>query len=144
MIRVQHALLLSVLFLFAGCQNLSQSNDSSLYNALGKRSGIEQIVEDMLYRVVDDPRIAFQFKGIDVVQLHQGLSDHLCELSGGPCTYNGRDMREAHKTMNITETQFNALTENLVLAMEKNRIPTGTQNRLLALLAPLHHDVRGL
>ncbi len=55
-----------------------------------------------------------------------------------------REMRESHSAMDVTETQFNALTENLILAMEQNGVTTGAQNRLLALLAPLHEDIRGL
>nr|WP_235937726.1 group 1 truncated hemoglobin [Marinobacter caseinilyticus] len=137
-------MVMAVLLFAVGCQSLNQPEPDSLYEDLGQRAGIAQIIEDMLYGVVDDTRIAFQFKGVDIVELHQGLTDHICQLSGGPCTYSGRDMREAHKDMNITATQFNALTENLILAMEKNRISTSAQNRLLARLAPLHSEVRNL
>ena len=53
-------------------------------------------------------------------------------------------MRELHEAMDITDTQFNALVENLVLAMETNGIPTTAQNRLLGRLVPLYPDVRNL
>lgn len=46
--------------------------------------------------------------------------------------------------MNITNTQFNALTENLILAMEANQIPTAAQNRLIKQLLPLYPDIRHL
>ena len=46
--------------------------------------------------------------------------------------------------MAITDTQFNALAENLILAMEKNDIPTGAQNRLIKQLVPLYPDIRNL
>ncbi|WP_166268669.1 group I truncated hemoglobin [Marinobacter caseinilyticus] len=144
MTSFKHLMVMAVLLFAVGCQSLNQPEPDSLYEDLGQRAGIAQIIEDMLYGVVDDTRIAFQFKGVDIVELHQGLTDHICQLSGGPCTYSGRDMREAHKDMNITATQFNALTENLILAMEKNRISTSAQNRLLARLAPLHSEVRNL
>jgi len=78
------------------------------------------------------------------VQFHQNLTDQLCVLSGGPCTYNGKEMRKLHEDMVITDTQFNALVEDLILAMEKNRISTGAQNRLLKQLIPLHPDIRNL
>lgn len=141
-------LTLLMILLLAGltaCQRpQTPERETNLYQALGERQGIEAIVEDLLYLIVEDERIAFQFKGIDVAHFHQQLSDQLCDLSGGPCQYTGREMRESHSAMGVTETQFNALTENLILAMEQNNIATGAQNRLLALLAPLHRDVRGL
>lgn len=115
--------------------------DATLYHALGQRSGIEAIVEDLMYLIVDDTRIAFQFRGLDVNHFHSRLSDQLCELAGGPCRYTGRSMAESHQAMAITETQFNALVENLVLALERNGISTAAQNQLLAQLAPIHGEI---
>lgn len=127
-----------------GCQSLNSKPDDSLYQQLGEREGIANVVEDLLYLIVDDERINQQFKGVDVAQFHDNLTDQLCELSGGPCTYTGREMRELHSDMAITDTQFNALAENLILSMEQNNIPTGAQNRLLKQLIPLYPDIRNL
>lgn len=133
------ALLLTALL--TGCATPSAERQDSLYQDLGERSGIASIVEDLLYRIVDDPRIAFQFRGMDVVQFHQNLTDQICELSGGPCTYTGRSMVDVHTGMNVTESQFNALTEHLILAMEQQGVGTGAQNRLLKRLVPLHPEI---
>ena len=137
--------LLVLLLMLGGCQSLpSNDNTSDLYEQLGERKGIASIVEDMLYRIVEDDRINQAFKGVDVVQFHRNLTDQLCQLSGGPCTYTGRSMREVHKAMAITDTQFNAVAEDLILAMEKNGVPTSAQNRLLARIVPLYPSIRGL
>ncbi len=119
-------------------------NNGDLYQALGERSGIADVVQDLLYRIVDDERINHQYKGVNVADFHRHLTDQLCQISGGPCAYTGRDMRELHEAMDITDTQFNALVENLVLAMEANGIATTAQNRLLGRLVPLYPDVRNL
>ncbi|MEC7816726.1 MAG: group 1 truncated hemoglobin [Pseudomonadota bacterium] len=136
-------LLLSALLL-AGCQSWQSREFDDLYQQLGQRSGIEAIVEDLLYLIVEDDRINESFADVDVVQFHERLSDQICELSGGPCTYTGRNMRELHAHMNVTDTQFNALAENLILAMEENNVPTGAQNRLLNKLVPMYPDIRNL
>ncbi|MGC8119676.1 group I truncated hemoglobin [Marinobacter sp. VGCF2001] len=128
----------------AGCQSPSTAPSGDLYQQLGERTGIARIVEDLLFLIVEDDRINLAFKGIDVHQFHQHLTDQLCQLSGGPCTYTGRDMRELHADMKVTDTQFNALAENLVLAMEQNRVPTRAQNRLLARVVPLYPAIRDL
>ena len=121
--------------LLVGCQS-APSDNAGLYEALGERKGIEAITETMLYRIVDDERLAEPFKGIDVADFHRQFSDQICDISNGPCTYSGRTMREAHRDMNISETQFNAVVEHLVRAMEKHDVSTSAQNRLLAQLAP--------
>ena len=138
------ALLFGTTAVLAGCQSLNSQPDETLYQQLGEREGIANVVEDLLYLIVEDERINRQFKGMDVAQFHHNLTDQLCELSGGPCTYTGREMRELHSDMAITDTQFNALAENLILAMEKNDIPTGAQNRLIKQLVPLYPDIRNL
>lgn len=137
-------LLLGMAMVLVGCQSMSGQADASLYQQLGEREGIADVVEDLLYLIVEDDRINQQFKGMDVAQFHHNLTDQLCELSGGPCSYTGREMRELHSDMAITDTQFNALAENLILAMEQNDIPTGAQNRLIKRLLPLYPDIRNL
>lgn len=138
------ALLMMLALLLGGCQSLNTEPENSLYQQLGERESIANVVEDLLYLIVEDERINQQFKGMDVAQFHHNLTDQLCELSGGPCAYTGREMRELHSDMAITDTQFNALAENLILAMEKNDIPTGAQNRLIKQLLPLYPDIRNL
>lgn len=140
------AVALVTMLVLAGCQSMAEKTDpsESLYKQLGERSGIASIVEDLLYLIVEDDRVNEQFRGVDVRQFHTNLTDQLCELSGGPCTYSGREMRESHADMNVTDTQFNALAENLILAMEQNNIPTGAQNRLIKRLVPLYPQIRNL
>lgn len=140
------AVALVTMLALAGCQSMAETTHPSetLYQQLGERSGIANIVEDLLYLIVEDDRINEQFRGVDVRQFHTNLTDQLCELSGGPCTYSGRKMRESHSDMNVTDTQFNALAENLILAMEQNNIATGAQNRLIKKLVPLYPQIRNL
>ncbi|WP_328185334.1 group I truncated hemoglobin [Marinobacter sp. OP 3.4] len=140
-LRMGTIILLTTLALLTGCATRDTASGDALYQDLGERAGIANIVEDLLYRIVEDERIAFQFQGIDVVQFHTNLTDQICEISGGPCTYGGRPMTEVHTDMNVTETQFNALAEQLVLAMEDNGVSTSAQNRLLDRLVELHPQI---
>jgi len=137
--------LMALSIALSGCQSLAETDhQDSLYQQLGERAGIASIVEDLLYRIVEDERINEQFRGIDVRQFHTNLTDQLCEISGGPCTYTGRPMREGHADMNVTDTQFNAMAENLILAMEENDVPTEAQNRLIKKLVPMYPQIRNL
>ena len=73
--------------------------------------------------------------------LQEQLVDKFCLVSGGPCKYQGADMKSAHAGMEINKAQFNALVEVLQVAMDARNIPFATQTQLLARLAPMHRDV---
>ncbi|WP_228517540.1 group I truncated hemoglobin [Aliidiomarina indica] len=116
---------------------------NSLYQELGERAGIEILMEDLLLYVAEDRRISHHFVDIDILRLHEKLSEQICELAGGPCVYTGDDMVTSHTGMELTNTDFNALVEALQKAMDDRDISVGAQNRLLALLAPMHGDIVG-
>ena len=114
---------------------------AGLYQALGEKAGIARLMDDFVNRVVQDARIRDHFKDTKPQALKDSLTDQICELTGGPCKYEGADMKSAHADMQITKAHFNALVEVLQAAMDAQRIPFAQQNRLLALLAPMHRDI---
>ena len=114
---------------------------AGLYQALGEKPGITRLMDDFVNRLVQDPRIGGHFKEVQPSALKESLTDQICQLSGGPCQYEGADMKSAHADMDINKGHFNALVEVLQTAMDAQGIPFAQQNRLLALLAPMHRDV---
>ena len=114
---------------------------AGLYQALGEKSGITRLMDDFVNRLVVDPRIGGHFKDVKPAALKESLTDQICQLSGGPCKYEGADMKSAHADMDIHKGHFNALVEVLQTAMDAQGIPFVQQNRLLALLAPMHRDI---
>jgi hemoglobin len=115
--------------------------DDSLYHALGARAGIQKIVEGMLLHIAKDDRIYKYFAKVDIVRVRDKLVEKFCVEAGGPCTYTGDSLVEAHKGMNISRSDFNALVENLIDSMDDQHIPVPTQNRLIARLAPQRGEV---
>ena len=69
------------------------------------------------------------------------LFEQLCNVSDGPCRYTGRDMRTAHAKLGITTAEFNALAEDLYIALGKAGVPYRLQNKLMARLAPMKRDI---
>jgi hemoglobin len=114
---------------------------AAYYQALGGKEGIHKIVKDFLPIVLEDPRIKDSFKDVDMERLSKMLQEQFCQLSGGPCTYSGKDMQTIHEDLKITNAQFNALAEDLQTAMDKNGVPTRAQNKLLSNLAPMQRRV---
>ena len=129
-----------MLVLLAGCAQ-QPPKDDSLYHALGQRPGIQRIVEGMLIIAVKVERIGEHFKKIDIIRLRDKLVEQLCVEAGGPCKYTGDTMAESHKGQNLTRSDFNALVEDLIDAMDAEGISVPNQNRLIARLAPMRGEV---
>ena len=132
---ILHGLLLCAL---AAC---ASQPTTTTYDQLGGASGIENIVDTLLEKIVEDERINFQFAETDIVRLRSMLIEQFCAESGGPCTYSGLSMQESHAGRNIDDAQFNALVEDLIEVMTARKVPVGAQNRLLKRLAPMHGDI---
>lgn len=120
----------------------------SLYTRLGGNTAIDTVVAVFINNVAADNQINFFFApvladttGIRYRLLRQNLDQQICMVTGGPCLYMGRDMRSAHGGMSITFAQFNALVNDLVMAMTTLNVPQTEQNELLAILGPLCNDI---
>ena len=124
-----------------GAQAQTLPASDTLYQALGQKAGITALMDEFVGRVLQDVRIKHHFKDTNAQTLKASLSDQFCQLSGGPCKYEGADMKSAHADMGIRKHEFHALVEDLQAAIEARGIPYAQQNRLLALLAPMHRDV---
>nr|WP_315475786.1 group 1 truncated hemoglobin [uncultured Undibacterium sp.] len=123
----------------AQAQNMDK--DDSIYQGLGKKEGITKIVNDFIPMILADQRIAHFFSKMKKEEFSELLVAQLCELAGGPCKYKGRDMYETHQGMEISNAHFNALAEDLQMAMEKNEIPSSISNKLVAKLAPMQRPI---
>lgn len=114
---------------------------SSLYLAFGERAGIAALMDDFVLRLKADKRMAPFFEKTNMPELARSLTDQLCMVSGGPCKYAGPTMKQSHADLDIGRRDFNALVEVLQDSMSAKGIAFGDQNRMLALLAPMHRDV---
>ena len=114
---------------------------ATLYADLGAKDGIAKLVEQAAALWTADPRIAGTFEETNMVRFKQKLAEQLCQVADGGCAYTGQNMHDAHKGLHLDTRQFNALVEDLQSAMDRLDIPFSTQNRLLAVLAPMYRDV---
>ncbi|NCT84729.1 MAG: group 1 truncated hemoglobin [Comamonadaceae bacterium] len=138
-----HRLTLAAALLLASAAALAQTPPTrdEVYQAWGGKTGIRAVMDDFVPRLFDDPRTARFFKGVDRDNLVLQLTDQLCQQSGGPCVYKGKDMKLIHEDLDIRHRDFNALVEILQQAMDAKGIPFTAQNGMLARLAPMHREI---
>jgi len=104
------------------------------------------VVDEFVGRVAADKRINsfFAATAADAKRLatfKMNLVDQICEASGGPCKYKGKDMKAAHMGMGISGADFNALVEDLVGALDKFKVGQHEKDQLLGALAPMKKDI---
>ena len=133
--------MLTAAALLSGLAQQVPAADLSLYQDLGGLPVLTKVVDDMLALALADARIKDSFKDTNMKRLAKLITEQFCELSGGPCTYSGDPMKEVHQGLGLSNMQFNALVEDLQMAMDQSQVPSHTQNKLLALLAPMQRVI---
>jgi len=131
--------------LLAGCATTEQkpvaAQEKSLYERLGGKAAITAVVDDFVGRVAADNRINSFFATTDIPRFKMNLVNQICEASGGPCKYTGRDMKTTHHGMGITNAQFDALVGDLVATLDKFKVPEKEKSELLSVLGPMRKDI---
>ncbi len=139
-------LILGLAVAVSGCSTMESAPDKmmtekSLYDRLGGKPAITAVVDDFVGRVAADNRINGKFANADLPRLKMMLVDQICQASGGPCTYTGRDMKTAHTGMGISGSEFDALVRDLVATLNRFKVPEREKNELLAALGPMKNDI---
>jgi hemoglobin len=115
---------------------------TSLYDRLGRRDAIALVVKDFVeQRVAKDNRINAFFAHAELPGLEAKLIDQICQLTGGPCTYTGKDMKTAHAGMGIKDSDFTALVEDLKASLDHLQVPAPEQQELIGKLATMHDAI---
>lgn len=129
----------------AACATMGEQ-PPSLYQRLGGRDGIALVVDDFVANMVADARVNARFKGMQppaVFKLRSNLADQICDATGGPCAYLGRDMKATHKGMNISDAEWSATVENLIKALDKYKVGEKEKKELINVLGPMKSDIVG-
>lgn len=121
----------------------TSAKKKSLYDRLGGLDAIKQVIADFVGNVAADERINGRFANADIEHLKTMLVEQVCEATGGPCKYSGKDMVTAHTGMNLTDDEFNALVEDLVTTLDKFRVAQAEKDELLGALGGMKGDIVG-
>jgi len=120
--------------------------ESSLYKRLSGYDALAAVSDEFLQRLGADKRLGRFVAGLSVdsqKKLRQRLVDFLCEKTGGPCVYTGRDMKTSHTGLRITEEDWKAGADALVATLDKFKVPQKERDEVVALVMSLKGDIVG-
>ena len=115
--------------------------ERSLYERLGGVEAITAVARAFEDRAAKDDRINQKFARTNLNRLTKEFVDQLCQDSGGPCTYTGLNMRQAHTNMAVTSGEWDAFIEDFVATLNDFNVGSAEQEELLDDLRPMRADI---
>lgn len=126
-------------FIFIQQERIKMSE--SLFERLGGTEKITQIASDLVDIHLANPAISPRYAGSDVAALKNGAATFFIAGTGGPNVYEGKDMLSTHKGMNISPTEFMAVLDDALAALEKNGIGQREQEEVLFVLYSMRGEI---
>ena len=133
-----------VMMTFAQFAGAKDGKKTSLYDRIGGSEAIGKIFDEVGGRMAADPELAKFFQGQSQEALmaqRQRAIEFLCHETGGPCTYSGRPLKEAHASLNITESQWKAFLKHLTATLDNQKIGEKEKDEFLAVVKHFKSDV---
>ena len=136
--------LIFALVLVCAGSAFAQADKKSLYQRLGGYDAIAAVSDDFLDRLGKSKRLGKFVAGMSVdskKKLRQHLVDFLCNATGGPCLYMGRDMKTVHTGLGIDEADWKDGVDALVATLDKFKVPNTEKNEVLGAVSGLKKDI---
>lgn len=115
--------------------------DATLYERLGKKPGIEQIASDIWDNHISNPIINNRYAASDPVKVKRLVTELCCAGFGGPEEYTGLDMISSHKGMNINEAEFIAVCDDVLKALDTNKVDQREKDEVLCILYSMKAEI---
>jgi len=147
---------LSVLVLFAGAARAEQKPETAqagapaaktLYERLGGAYPIATVVDDFIERLlVNDtlnanPAIKEARARVPKAGLKFHVTTLVCQVTGGPCKYVGRDMKTSHAHLDIGAKEWEAMVVDFRATLDKFNVPKAEQDELVAIVGSTRPDI---
>lgn len=141
---MKRTVLIIVMVFVCGVSAFSQSNSKTLYQRLGGYDAIAAVSDDFLDRLGKSKNLSRFVVGLSLdskKKLRQHLVDFLCNATGGPCLYLGRDMKTVHTGLAITEADWKESVDSLTGTLDKFKVPAKEKEEVLAAVSSLKKDI---
>lgn len=122
-------------------EQLDVNQKTSLYDRLGGHDRIATICSDIFENHQANPLIRTRYIDSDPVKVKRLVTEMCCAGFGGPEVYTGKDMISAHRGMNINETEFIAVCDDVLAALDKNGVGKCEKDEILCILYSLKNEV---
>ena len=113
----------------------------TIYDTIGGQAAVGTLVNELYRRTLDDLHLKGYFDSTDMDRLHRHQRAFIAAALGGPGTYHGRAMGEAHAGLNITDDAFDRVASHLVSILRENGVDEETVGHIADSLGPLRAQI---
>jgi hemoglobin len=123
------------------------ANTASLYDRLGGAYPIAVVVDDFIERLlVNDTlnansAISQARHRVPAPGLKFHVATLVCQATGGPCKYVGRDMRSSHAHLRISEKEWHAMLADFNKTLDKFKVPAAERGELIAIVNSTRSEI---
>jgi hemoglobin len=126
---------------------MASDSPLSLYERLGGVYSIATVVDDLIDRIMVDPRLN---ANPQVNEAHHRIApagfkylvtEMVCWATGGPQNYTGRSMRHVHQHLKITAAEWDAFLDDFQQTLDKFNVPQAEQAELRGIVAGTRADI---
>jgi hemoglobin len=126
---------------------MAEEPPKALYDRLGGVYSIATVVDDFIERLlVNDtlnanPAINRARAHVPKAGLKFQVTALVCQVTGGPCKYTGRAMKESHQKLYITEAEWQAMVVDFRKTLDQFEVPAREQQELIAIVGSTKPDI---
>ncbi len=118
-----------------------KAREESLYQRLGGKAAIDAAVELFYEKVLADERVSFFFEEINMNAQKRKQKEFLSAALGSPVPWTGKDMREAHKNLDLRESDFAAIAGHLNATLVELGVGEELIAEVMTIVASTKEDV---
>lgn len=128
-------------------QSEADKSQPSLYDRLGGLMPISVVVSDFVDAIVPDPflnqnpAIAEARNRVPAPYLKYQVTALVCQSAGGSCRYTGRNMKDSHAHLHITEADWERMVVIFKQVLAQHQVPEHEQNELLDIIDSTKADI---
>ena len=141
---------MALIALTCSCTTVSENKEvagPSLYERLGGAYNIALVVDDLIERLyvndvlnavpeIDKARNPLRKPGIKFQ-----LTALMCQVTGGPEKYTGRNMKETHAKLKISDKEWDAMAADFKTTLDKFKVPEKEQAELFDIVGSTKPDI---
>jgi hemoglobin len=119
----------------------------SLYERLGGVYPISAVVDDFIERIYvnvtvnANPAIARARSPMRKPGLKVQVATLVCQVTGGPCKYAGKAMKESHAGFGITQREWDAMLADFRASLARFNVPAAEQAELVGIVESTKPDI---
>ncbi len=114
---------------------------ASLYDRMGGHDKLEAIAKTIFANHMGNDVVRPRYEKSDPAEVVRKVTEFMCAGFGGKEEYTGQDMLTAHKGMNISDTEFNAVVNDVILALDEHQIGQVEKDEVLCALWSMRQEI---